>query len=128
MLCVVADCAYSRGEDIIADVGRNMGIPDGLTRLAARGAARLFGGFRLADASPVDALRQAKVPVLLLHGEEDKLVPCAMSAQLEQHCASPVKRYTFPNAGHGLSYLVDREGYTAAVVDFLAQCGERESS
>ena len=128
VLCVVADCAYSRGEDIIADVGRNMGFPDGLTRLAARGAARLFGGFRLADAAPVDALRQAKVPVLLLHGEDDRLVPCAMSAELEKACCGPVERLTFPEAGHGLSYLVDRERYTAAVIGFVERCRAAEKN
>ena len=119
VLCAVADCSYSRAEDVIAAVGGRMRVPVGLTRLLARGAARVFGGFRLRHADAVEALRHARVPVLLLHGEEDKLVPCAMSAELEQSCASPVKRYTFPGAGHGLSYLVDTARYTAAVEDFL---------
>ncbi|MBE6918557.1 MAG: alpha/beta hydrolase [Ruminococcaceae bacterium] len=126
--CAVADSPYSRAEDIIGTVGRDMGLPGAPVILLARCAARVFGGFRLGDASPLDAVRRAKVPVLLFHGEADRLVPCAMSGVLQENCASAVRRYTYPNAGHGLSYLVDREGYTAAVVDFLAQCGERESS
>lgn len=128
VLCAVADSPYSRAEDIIGTVGRDMGLPGAPVILLARCAARVFGGFRLGDASPLDAVRRAKVPVLLFHGEADRLVPCAMSGVLQENCASAVRRYTYPNAGHGLSYLVDREGYTAAVVDFLAQCGERESS
>ena len=119
VLCAVADCSYSRAGDVIAAVGGRMHVPAGLTRLLACGAARVFGGFRLRDADAVEALRHARVPVLLLHGEEDKLVPCAMSAELEQSCASPVKRYTFPGAGHGLSYLTDEKRYTAAVEEFL---------
>lgn len=119
VLCAVADCSYSRAEDVIAAVGKGMHMPEGLTRLLARGGARVFGGFRLKDADAVEALRHAKVPVLLLHGEDDRLVPCPMSAELEQNCASPVKRCTFPGAGHGLSYLVDTARYTAAVEDFL---------
>lgn len=118
--CVVADCSYSRAEDVIAAVGQKMGIPGQLTRWLAHGAARVFGGFRLGDADAVEALRHAKVPVLLLHGEADRLVPCEMSAALEAACAAPVKRCTFPGAGHGLSFLVDRERYTKAVTDFLA--------
>ena len=117
--CVVADCPYSRAEDVIATVGQGMGLPEFAVRLAARGAARLYGGFSLKDADAVEALRHAKVPVLLLHGEADRLVPCEMSAVLEAACAAPVQRYTFPEAGHGLSCLLDRERYTKAVTDFL---------
>ena len=117
--CVVADSPYSHAEDIIVKTGRQMHLPGALVRLLARCAARVFGGFRLKDASPADALRQARVPVLLLHGEADRLVPCEMSAVLEANCASTAVRHTFPAAGHGLSYLVDRERYMQAVTDFL---------
>ena len=44
-----------------------------------------------------------------------------MSAELEENCASMVRRYTFPEADHGLSYLVDAERYVKAVADFLYQ-------
>ena len=128
VLCAVADCPYSRAEDVITAVGERMHMPRGLTRWLARGAARVFGGFRLKDASPADALRQARIPVLLLHGEADRLVPCEMSAVLEENCASTVVRHTFPGAGHGLSYLVDRERYTAAVIGFVERCRAAEKN
>ena len=83
VICVVADCGYSRATDIIAQVGRTMHLPAFAVRAAAKGAAYVFGGFRLRDADPVEALRRARVPVLLLHGEADRLVPCEMSALLE---------------------------------------------
>ena len=121
VLCVVADSPFSRAEDVIAEVGKRMHVPGAPVRLLARGAARVFGGFRLKDAAPADALRHARVPVLVLHGEADRLVPCEMSEILETNCAATVKRYTFPDAGHGLSYLVDRERYEKAVTDFLQQ-------
>ncbi len=124
VLGAVADCPYARAEDVIAAVGKNMHLPEALTRLLASGAACLFGGFRLRDADAVEALRRARVPVLLLHGEDDRLVPCEMSAELEENCASAVKRYTFPGAGHGLSYLVDEKRYVAAVEDFLHMAGQ----
>lgn len=128
VLCAVADCPYSRAEDIIAAVGRQMHVPEGLIRLLARGAARLFGGFRLKDAAPAEALRQANIPVLLLHGEADRLVPCEMSAELEENCVTTVRRYTFPDADHGLSYLVDTERYVKAVTDFLQRVRQEKES
>ena len=66
--------------------------------------------------------------MLLFHGEADRLVPCAMSGVLQENCASAVRRYTYPNAGHGLSYLVDRERYTAAVIGFVERCRAAEKN
>lgn len=119
VVCAVADCPYSDAEEMIAIVGRRMHLPGGLVRPLARCAARLMGGFRLQDARPEEAVRRAAIPVLLLHGEADGLVPCRMSAALEKACASPVRRCTFPGADHAISFLVDDEGYTKAVTDFM---------
>lgn len=119
VVCAVADCPYSDAEEMIAIVGRRMHLPGGLVRPLARCAARLMGGFRLQDARPEEAVRRAAIPVLLLHGEADGLVPCRMSAALEKACASPVRRCTFPGADHAISFLVDNEGYTKAVTDFM---------
>ena len=120
VVCAVADCPYSNAEDMIVLVGRRkLPLPDGMIRLLARGAARIIGGFRLADACPEEAVRHAAIPILLIHGEADGLVPCAMSAAVEKACASPVRRCTFPGADHAISFLVDDAGYTKAVTDFL---------
>lgn len=125
--CAVADCPYSDAEEMIVLVGRRkMPLPEGALRLLARGAARIIGGFRLADACPEQAVRRASIPILLLHGEADGLVPCAMSAAVEKACAAPVRRCTFPGADHAISFLVDDEGYTKAVTDFMLWVQQEE--
>ena len=56
--------------------------------------------------------------MLILHGEDARFVPCAMSEEIAE--ASPLaERHTFPGAGHGLSYMVDRERYLALVDDMM---------
>ena len=60
--------------------------------------------------------------MLILHGEDDRFVPCAMSAEIA--AASPLaERHTFPGAGHGLSYMADRERYMKRVKDMLRRSG-----
>jgi len=59
------------------------------------------------------------VPVLFIHGEADDFVPCDMTRACYAACASEKYLLTVPDAGHGLSYLVDRDAYINAVQDFL---------
>lgn len=61
-------------------------------------------------------------PVLFLHGEDDRFVPCAMGRENCACCRAADKiLLTFPTAGHGMSYMADRERYLAAVTDFLGR-------
>ena len=57
--------------------------------------------------------------MLLIHGEDDRLVPCCMSSEIASCSASSVVVQTFPGAGHGLSYLIDPVRYECVIYDFL---------
>ena len=81
--------------------------------------ARLFGGFDVEEASAVEALKRAKVPVLLVHGEGDRTVPCEMVHQLRKACASPVTGVTVPEAEHGISWYVNMNAYHQALEAFM---------
>ena len=118
---IIADSPYSTPEAIIRKVCRDLHLPDRVCYpILARSAAR-FGRFRLSDGSAVEAVRHAKVPILLIHGEDDRFVPCEMSREILDACASDAARHTFPGAGHGLSYVTDPERYTHLVLQFFEQ-------
>lgn len=120
---IVADCPYSAPLAIIREVC--LGMP-GYMRVMlpfARLSARLFGGFDLCGASALSSVGRTKLPILLIHGEDDRFVPCRMSREIAAACVSPVRLETFPGAGHGLSYIADPERYGRAVTEFLKGCG-----
>lgn len=81
--------------------------------------ARIFGHFNLEATSAVKAVEHAKVPILLIHGEDDRFVPCEMSRKICQACKSPVQLETFPEAGHAISYLLDEKRYYEVVESFI---------
>jgi len=119
---IVADCPYNRPEDIIRQVCQaNMHLPHKLVYPLVDLAARIFGGFRLSDGDAVAAVKHAKVPIFLVHGEEDRLVPCEMSEEIRLANPALVQRHTFPGAAHGISYLLDTPRYEALLLDFLRQ-------
>lgn len=118
---IVADCPYSSPKDIICHVMTSEGMKPALVWPFVRLGARIYGGFHICEISAADAVKAAKIPVLLLHGEADTLVPCYMSAKIQLANPELVKRYTFSGADHGLSFMVDAPRYRKLVVDFASQ-------
>lgn len=116
---IIADCGYSSPEAILRKVLRDRHCPAGLILPLLRLGARLFGRFDLRAASAEGALKGCRIPVLFLHGEDDRFVPCEMSRINYAACASEKALVTFPGAGHALSYMIDRKGYTHATHEFL---------
>lgn len=119
---VIADCPYSSPEAIIRKVCRDMHLPPKLIFPFIRLGARLFGHFDPASASAAEAVRHAKIPILIIHGEDDRFVPCEMGAEIYRACAGRATFETFPDAGHGLSYVVDSGRYARIVNAFIDSC------
>ena len=117
--CILADSPYSTPLDIILKVCADLGYPPKLAEPFIRLGASLFGGFRLDACSALEAVRHAKVPILFLHGEDDRMVPCAMSETIRAACASPAQVCTVPDAGHCLSYMTNPLIYERNILTFL---------
>lgn len=117
--CILADCPYSSPAEIIRKVSRDVHIPDKIIYPFISLSARLFGGFVLEETGAIDAVKQSPVPILLIHGEDDRFVPCEMSRRIQASSDGRIRLETFPGAGHGLSYMVNPRRYEEVVLDFL---------
>lgn len=118
---VIADCGYSSPKEIIQIVIRKMGLPVKPSYPFVKLAARLYGGFNLESYSPMEAVKQATVPIIFIHGQDDDFVPCRMSEQMYEACTARKRLLTIPGAGHGLACLADPEGYYQALREFFAE-------
>lgn len=116
---VMADCGFSSPKEILQEVIRKMKYPLRITYFFVRMSAKIFGHFDPEEASAVEALKNAKVPVLIIHGDDDRFVPSRMSRDNYEACASAKEILIVPGAGHGLSYCVDAKAYEKAVQDFI---------
>jgi dipeptidyl aminopeptidase/acylaminoacyl peptidase len=122
---VIAASAYTSIEDNIAD-----GV-EGLTGLPAFPFAPLviwFGehetGLDIRQVRPIDdAPLIAPRALLLIHGQDDALIPVRNAWQLYQAAREPKQLYIVPNAGHsGLLDASPRE-WERQVLGFFARCG-----
>ena len=119
---ILADCGFTSAEDIMKVVIRDkMHLPPNLSYPFVKLGAKLFGHFDLDSRSAIDAMADAKVPVIFYHGEADDFVPCDMSRRNFEACTSRKRLVTIPRAGHGLCYLADPERYLKELDNFFRQ-------
>lgn len=118
---IMADCPYSSPSGIIMKVCKDIGFAPKLCYPFIRLGSRLYGGFCMTEASAAEAVKNAKIPILLIHGEDDRFVPCDMSREIYDNCKQIAQLHTFPDAGHGLCYMTDPRRYEKICVEFL--CG-----
>ena len=116
---IIADSPYSTPADIIKKVCRETGYPTALYPFAKLGA-RIFGGFDLEANTALEAVRDNRIPILFIHGEDDRLVPCGMSREIAENCLGPCRIFTVPGADHCLGCMTDPEGYEQAIREFLS--------
>ena len=120
---ILADCGYTSPKDIICKVIRQLKLPVSVVYPILKQSARLFGRFDLEELSPIEAMKDCTIPVVFIHGESDDFVPCEMSRQNYDACTAPKAIFTVPGAGHGLSYVIDPEGYLNTLNEFAPKWG-----
>ena len=118
---ILADCPYSSPSGIIRKVAQDRHVPVKAAYPFIRMAAKFLGHFDLEACSAKDAVTKTSIPILLIHGEDDRFVPWDMSKEIQANCASPCQLLSVPSAGHGLCHTTDPAGYEKALIRFLWQ-------
>lgn len=118
-----ADCPYSAPMAILEKVAGDI-----LGKTAAhacapliRLSARLFGRFDPASASAAEAVKNAPVPIQIIHGTGDHFVPVEMSRAIAAAAPEKVSLTEVGGAPHGLSFIKDNEKYRKTYMDFRAR-------
>ena len=119
---IIADCPYSTPGMIIRKVISDMRAPAFLLYPFVVIGALLFGGFRIWESSPLRAVAGTTIPILLIHGSEDKFVPWEMSAQILDNCGGMKYLEIFPGAGHGGCCATDPVRYEKIITSFMNKC------
>ena len=68
--------------------------------------------FRVGVYDPAPTLASLRIPVLMIYGEKDRLIPARQSAAVARRALSRNRRarvVTIPGAGHGMRLVLDRE-------------------
>ena len=119
---VVEDCGYTSVWDIFKDELHYLfHLPSFPLLNIASKISSLRAGYSFTEASSLEQIKKAKVPVLFIHGSEDNFVHTDMVYQVYDACPSPKQLLVVEGAGHGNSYSHDPELYFDTVFSFLEE-------
>jgi fermentation-respiration switch protein FrsA (DUF1100 family) len=93
-------------------------------------ARQAFGGLPVeglvrARFDLVKRLREVRVPVLILHGDHDDVIPFALGQAVYAAAQEPKRFYRIPGAGHNDTYVVGGEAYFQQLLQFVHEVSPR---
>jgi fermentation-respiration switch protein FrsA (DUF1100 family) len=67
----------------------------------------------------VDKLKQVRMPVLVIHGEQDDIIPVELGRSVFNAAPAPKSLYLVPGAGHNDCYVVGASAYFSRLNQFI---------
>lgn len=117
---IIADCGFTSPKEIIAHVmKRKIHLPVHFLMPMLSLFSKIFAGYYFGEYSTVDAMKKNKIPVVFIHGKEDHFVPMEMTIQNYEACIAEKKLLLVDGAGHGTSFLQDKETIENEIRNFL---------
>lgn len=104
----------------IAHSAGQMRIPVRFLAVSDRVTGRLYD-LKWHELDYLSETGHLRVPVLLFHGDADTVIPVGTSDAFAEARPDIVTYHRVPGAGHVRSWNTDREGYEAALEEFLAR-------
>lgn len=106
---VIADCGFTSPRDIMMHVSKK-NLHMNYTWLRGWVTEKIFREkiHTASDSySTLMAMKQTKLPILFIHGTEDRFVPIEMTYRNYRACTAQKRLVVVPGAGHAMSYYVD---------------------
>lgn len=129
VIFAVADCSYTSMRDLVHSMfSRYMLMPGWLMIGLGEGYARKWGKFSLYRGGPLECVQKAKIPILFIHGENDKLIPPSMTDRLYEKCPTQKFKLKIPKAGHAMSFCYDRQRCNRQILQLINQTMQQSVS
>ena len=117
---IVSDCAYTDAYSMFRqDIRDWFGLPAFPLVDSANLALQVRGGYDLKKASALEAVKRTSVPILIIHGDSDKMISVDMAYALYEAAAGEKELLIVEGAGHAQARDKDPETYDGAVFAFL---------
>ena len=117
--CMIADCGYtSAWDEFLHQLKTMFGLPSFPLLFIASCEARLAAGYDFQEASALESVKNARVPIFFIHGDSDVFVPTAMAYELYEAASCERELWIVPGAQHAMAYYMDPPEYSRRVRRF----------
>jgi fermentation-respiration switch protein FrsA (DUF1100 family) len=118
--CFVEDCGYtSVWTQFAKELKEQFHLPAFPLLHAASALCRLRYGWSFAEASALAQVSKCTLPMLFIHGSNDRYVPTDMVYPLYEAKPAPKELWIVEGAAHAESYLTNPAAYTEKVRNFV---------
>ncbi|MFQ5580213.1 MAG: alpha/beta hydrolase [Nitrospiria bacterium] len=80
-----------------------------------------IGRFLSTKYDSISKIGQIRVPLLVMHGDRDAVIPFSQGQRLYEAGNEPKTFYPIPDAGHNNTYLVGRDSYFKTMLRFIEE-------
>ena len=121
IICCIADSPY---DNIIGQIEYLLGKRSNITKKIVIGLfkanMRLRAKANASDASPITSMAYIKLPIMFVHGKDDRYVLPDNSLRLYEVCKSEIKELLIvEEAGHVCSFVVNPDEYEKVFASFV---------
>ncbi|MUV37647.1 uncharacterized protein JNUCC1_01453 [Lentibacillus sp. JNUCC-1] len=117
---IIADSGYSTVKAELAHQLKHLyNLPPFPLLDVTSAITKLRAGYMLGEASAVEQVRQNTLPLLIIHGENDDLVPTDMSDEIYTAAGGEKELWLVPDAGHTKAFDIVTEAYQGRVEAFV---------
>ena len=118
VVSAVADCGFASAKNVINIFIERLNLPSKIFYPFVRLGGILFAGVDVEKQTALNAVKNSKVPIIFFHGESDGVVPVEDSMDCFNACPTKKHLVLYPNTGHGMCYLIDKERYIKEIENF----------
>ncbi len=117
---VAAEAGFTDLRTISVDYQRRIvKLPWHFLRNVAMSRSQKIARFKARDVSPVNDVKRLNIPVLFIHGMEDRLINYEYSKTLYHHANEPKDLFLVPGANHNDILEVAGPSYENKIIDFF---------
>lgn len=119
---IIADSPYSSVYELFAyQMKRMYNLPAAPILPTTSLVTKIKADYTLTEASALDQVKKATVPILYIHGNADTFVPTEMTKELFEQTKSKAEILLVDEAGHSESFVTAKEDYINKLNEFLQQ-------
>lgn len=119
---VIADSGYtSVNEELAHQMKHLYNLPSFPLLHVTSMVTKLRAGYTFEEASTIDQVKKSEVPIFIIHGEDDELVPTEMAERLYETAPGIKELWIVPNATHTDGYTVAEKEYQKRIKKFIEE-------
>ncbi|MEA4831068.1 hypothetical protein SDC9_80576 [bioreactor metagenome] len=119
--CAVEDCGYSNAwEELSLQLYNTYGLKPFPALYLVSIWNKIINGYFISENNALKQIKNSKLPILFIHGENDRYVPLYMVNKLYEAYEGPKMLYIAPNAAHAQSFIKNQENYKKKLDEFFS--------